>query len=82
MLIGIKIDIKNLCKETIFSSYCTSQVHKNPQYDLLKWRGLWHARSEAIQQFCSGRDVFVSLSTGYGKITIYGIIAFDKAVYI
>ena len=29
---------------------------------------------EAIQMFCSGKDVFVSLPTGYGKSMIYGLL--------
>ena len=29
---------------------------------------------EAIQMFFSGKDVFVSLPTGYGKSVIYGIL--------
>ena len=29
---------------------------------------------EAIQMFCSGNDVFVSLPTGYGKSMIYGLL--------
>jgi len=35
---------------------------------------------EAIQKFCSGKDVFVSLPTGYGKSVIYAIMPsiFDK----
>ena len=35
---------------------------------------------EAIQKFCSGKDVFVSLPTGYGKSVIYAILPsiFDK----
>jgi len=35
---------------------------------------------EAIKHFCSGKDVFVSLPTGYGKSLIYGVIplVFDK----
>jgi bloom syndrome protein len=34
---------------------------------------------EAIVTFMSGRDVFVSLPTGYGKSLIYGVmpLAFD-----
>ena len=35
---------------------------------------------EAIEAFVSGKDVFVSLPTGYGKSVIYGILPslFDK----
>lgn len=35
---------------------------------------------EAIQQFCKGNDVFVSLPTGFGKSIIYGILPliFDR----
>ena len=29
---------------------------------------------EAIQAFCSGKDVFISLPTGYGKSMIYGLL--------
>ena len=29
---------------------------------------------EAILSFCQGRDVFVSLPTGYGKSVIYGLL--------
>lgn len=31
-------------------------------------------QSEAIVQFMSGRDVFVSLPTGYGKSLIYALL--------
>ena len=31
-------------------------------------------RCEAIEAFFSGRDIFVSLSTGYGKSIIYAIM--------
>ena len=31
-------------------------------------------QEEAILAFLSGRDVFVSLSTGYGKSIIYGVL--------
>ena len=35
---------------------------------------------EAISTFCSGRDIFVSLPTGYGKSVIYGVLplVFDR----
>ena len=35
---------------------------------------------ESVQKFCLGRDVFVSLPTGYGKSVIYAIMPsiFDK----
>ena len=35
---------------------------------------------EAIKSFCSGRDVFVSLPTGYGKTLIFAMLPliFDK----
>ena len=35
---------------------------------------------ESLQHFCSGKDVFVSLPTGYGKSIIYGAVppAFDN----
>ena len=37
-------------------------------------------QSEAIESFVSGKDVFVSLPTGYGKSIIYAILPtlFDK----
>ena len=37
-------------------------------------------QQEAIEAFVSGKDVFVSLPTGYGKSVIYGILPslFDK----
>jgi len=31
---------------------------------------------QAIYQFCLGKDVFVSLPTGYGKSMIYAILPF------
>ena len=36
---------------------------------------------EAIQKFCQGLDVFVSLPTGFGKSMIYGLLPliFDRA---
>ena len=36
---------------------------------------------EAIQKFCEGSDVFVSLPTGFGKSMIYGLLplVFDRA---
>lgn len=35
---------------------------------------------KAIKSFCSGRDVFVSLPTGYGKTLIFAMLplVFDK----
>ena len=35
---------------------------------------------EAIESFVSGRDLFISLPTGYGKSIIYAILSlvFDK----
>lgn len=35
---------------------------------------------EAIQKFCEGSDVFVSLPTGFGKSMIYGLLPliFDR----
>ena len=35
---------------------------------------------EAIERFCEGSDVFVSLPTGFGKSLIYGLLPliFDK----
>ena len=35
---------------------------------------------EAIERFCSGNDVFVSLPTGYGKSLIFAMLplVFDK----
>ena len=38
-------------------------------------------QKEAIQRFCEGHDIFVSLPTGYGKSVIYGIVlplVFDR----
>ena len=37
-------------------------------------------QQEALLYFCRGRDVFVSLPTGYGKSMIYGIlpVVFNK----
>ena len=35
---------------------------------------LWPKQSEAIEAFVSGKDVFVSLPTGYGKSIIYAIL--------
>lgn len=37
-------------------------------------------QSEAVKAFVEGRDVFVSLPTGYGKSIIYAIlpIVYDK----
>jgi len=39
-------------------------------------RGFWlkQKQLEAISSFCSGRDVFVSLPTGYGKSIIYATL--------
>ena len=36
---------------------------------------------EAIQKFCQGLDVFVSLPTGFGKSMTYGLLPliFDRA---
>ena len=37
-------------------------------------------QKQAIQKFCEGHDVFVSLPTGYGKSMIYGLLPllFDR----
>ena len=32
---------------------------------------------EAIQKFCEGSDVFVSLPTGFGKSMIYGLLPLE-----
>jgi bloom syndrome protein len=36
---------------------------------------------EAIMAFMSGRDVFVSLPTGYGKSLIYGLLPLIYDIY-
>lgn len=35
---------------------------------------LKHEQVKAIQNFCEGHDVFVSLPTGFGKSMIYGLL--------
>jgi len=42
---------------------------KDLGFDQLKTK-----QSEAIEAFVSGKDVFVSLPTGYGKSIIYAIL--------
>ena len=40
----------------------------------LGFKKLKEKQIEAIKAFISGKDVFVSLPTGYGKSLIYGIL--------
>ena len=36
---------------------------------------------EAIERFCEGSDVFVSLPTGFGKSLIYGLLETISRVF-
>ena len=67
LLIAISMDVVNV-DEAI------TQVSKDISVAL---RDKQH---EAIRSFCTGRDVFVSLPTGYGKTLIFAMLplVFDK----
>ena len=62
-----------------YSKSCTTPTDDKLRASIIETAGkvgitLKPKQLEALQAFCNGRDVFISLPTGYGKSMIYGLL--------